>query len=78
MNWLQDKDEVHETLALPQGSKEHRKLGGFNLTKWSSNSPEVMRAIPEEDRASESLEDDSQEVNSIIGALGLHWYPRLS
>lgn len=69
--------EVHEAIQLQQRSKELMKLGGFNLTMWSSNSPEVIRAIPEEDRAAKSLvnlENDSQKVN-LTKALGLHWNP---
>ena len=48
----------------------------FNLTKWSSNSPELRQAIPEKDRASEGLinsESDLPGVYPITKALGLKW-----
>ena len=48
----------------------------FNLTKWSSNSSELMEAIPERDRAAVSLvslESDLAEAHPITKALGLKW-----
>ena len=49
------KDTVREAVRLQQSSKQLMEQAAFNLTKWSSNSPEVMQAIPEKDRASDSL-----------------------
>ena len=48
----------------------------FNLTKWSSNSSELMGAIPERDRAAVSLvnlESGLSEPHPITKALGLKW-----
>ena len=70
------KDEVHEALRLQRSSTELMEQAAFNLTKWSSNSPELMQAVPEKDRASESLinlESDLPGVYSITKALGLKW-----
>ena len=70
------KDEVHEALRLQRSSTELMEQAAFNLTKWSSNSPELMQAIPEKDRASESLinlESGLSGVYPITKALGLKW-----
>ena len=51
----------------------------FNLTKWSSNSPEVMQAIPEKDGASDSLiklESELPGMHPVTKALGLKWNTR--
>ena len=45
------KDTVREAVRLQQSSKQLMEQPAFNLTKWSSNSPEVMQAIPEKDGA---------------------------
>ena len=45
------------------------------MTKWSSNSSEVMQAIPEKDRASDSLiilESELPGMHPIKKALGLN------
>ena len=50
-----------------------------NLTKWSSNSREVMQAIPEKDRASDSLirlESELPGMHPVTKALGLKWNMR--
>lgn len=47
-------------------------LGNFQLTKWSSNRAEVLQAIPESLRLSQSV-DLSKDTTQKI--LGLHWYP---
>ena len=70
------KDGVHEALRLQRSSTELVEQAAFNLTKWSSNSPELMQAIPEKDRALESLvnlESDLPVVYPITKALGLKW-----
>ena len=51
----------------------------FNLTKWSSNSPEVIQAIPEKDRVSDSLtrlESELPGMHPVTKALGLKWNKR--
>ena len=48
--------------------------GGFNLTKFVSNSREVMMSVPPEDRAKEIKGLDlSIDKLPIERALGLHW-----
>ncbi len=46
--------------------------GGFNLTKWISNNPEVVNAIPESDR-SKSLRDLALNMPACERALGVYW-----
>lgn len=46
--------------------------GGFELVKFSSNSPEVMASIPANHRVSEGVEFSSSDQLKI---LGLHWLP---
>ena len=50
-----ERDTVREAVRLQRSSKQPREQAAFNLTKWSSNSPEVMQAIPEKDGVSDSL-----------------------
>ena len=49
-------------------------LGGFRLTKWISNSREVIDSVPVKDRAKEvkSLDLDSATL-PVERALGVHW-----
>ena len=70
------RDNVQETLKLQRSATELMQKAAFNLTKWSSNSSELMEAIPERDRAAVSLvslESDLAEAHPIIKALGLKW-----
>lgn len=70
------RDNVQETLKLQQSAAELMQKAAFNLTKWSSNSSELMDAIPERDRAAVSLvnlESGLAEAHPITKALGLKW-----
>ena len=42
-------DTVEEAISVSKDLKNLLLLGGFNLTKWSSNSLETMKSIPKED-----------------------------
>ncbi|KAL1447599.1 hypothetical protein WDU94_003635 [Cyamophila willieti] len=46
------------------------KAGGFTLTKWASNSQQVLQEIPKEDRLSEIVQWDA---DSSVKILGLQW-----
>lgn len=46
---------MQETLKLQRSTTELMQKAVFKLTKWSSNSSELMEAIPERDRAAVSL-----------------------
>ena len=43
-------DTVEEAISDSKDLKNLHLLGGFNLTKWSSNSLETMKSIPKEDQ----------------------------
>ena len=73
------RDGVRDTLKLQQSTTELMQQAGFNLTKWSSNSPELMQAITEKARASHGLiklERDLREARPVTRALGLKWNTR--
>ncbi len=46
--------------------------GGFNLTKWVSNSREVMASIPSSERAPKMVDLDVESFPDIV-ALGVSW-----
>jgi len=48
------------------------KEGGFHLSKFSSNSREVLSAVPKNDRADPTLDMDLDRL-PIGRALGIHW-----
>ncbi|GBP34165.1 hypothetical protein EVAR_30717_1 [Eumeta japonica] len=48
------------------------KAGGFELVKFSSNSPCVLKNIPHDHRVSEVIEFDSNDNFKI---LGVNWHP---
>ncbi|KAI5720304.1 hypothetical protein M8J77_004768 [Diaphorina citri] len=50
------------------------RAGGFNLTKWSSNSQQVLENIPASDQVSNLVEWDSDSAGTIK-ILGLQWNP---
>ena len=47
-------------------------MGGLRLSKWASNSIEVLREIPNDQRA-ETLKDLNYEVLPVERALGISW-----
>ncbi|CAG7722738.1 unnamed protein product [Allacma fusca] len=67
----------HETSAI-QLRKDLDQLtrnGGFELSKWMSNSLQVMDSIPTENRGSEA--SLNLDVDKTVKTLGLHWNPSL-
>ena len=73
------RDGVRDTLKLQQSTSELMQQAGFNLTKWSSNLPELMQAITEKARASHGLiklERDLREARPVTRTLGLKWNTR--
>ena len=70
------RDNVQETLRLQRSATELMQKAAFNLTKGSSNSSELMDAIPERDRAAVSLvnlESGLSKAHPVTKALGLKW-----
>lgn len=63
---------VAEGIALSNQLIDLFAAGGFELVKFSSNSPEVLSNIPVSHRISETVEFSS---DSQLKILGLHWVP---
>ena len=63
-----------DAIELVQAVKGMRAKGGFNLTKFVSNSRQVMMSVPPEDRAKDIKGLDlSIDKLPIERALGVHW-----
>ena len=50
---LRSVTSEEKAVDLAKNLKRACKEGGFNLTKWTSNSCTVLQSIPEEDRSKE-------------------------
>lgn len=61
-------------IKLAAELKELLSLGGFKLTKWLSNSKEVMNSIPEKDRAEPKAKLDFDTESPCERTLGLQWH----
>ena len=59
-------------LTLIQELKELLQKGGFNLTKWVSNSTEAIKSMPHEHRSKQYL-DLGASTSFIARALGVIW-----
>lgn len=74
--WMDDclggADTLNETLKLRNELIELLKLGGFELHKWCSNSPELLEEIPIELQENEKAIDEDSEVKT----LGISWLPK--
>lgn len=68
---LSGTDTVDEAITLSQELSHTLKKGGFILTKWASNSIEVMKSI-EEDKRSVNANIDLN-LDGTIKALGITW-----
>uniref|UniRef100_A0A8D9AJE5 Integrase catalytic domain-containing protein n=1 Tax=Cacopsylla melanoneura TaxID=428564 RepID=A0A8D9AJE5_9HEMI len=66
--------DIDEACLLQNQLVKLFRAGGFNLTKWSSNSSQVLDHIPEPDKASHLVEWDSDSTHTIK-ILGLRWNP---
>ncbi|CAH8494135.1 unnamed protein product [Schistosoma mattheei] len=68
-------DTIEEAKRTYSHFKRLLSLGGFNLTKWTSNSVEVLEFIPEGDRAEGSITVcESSETSKRT--LGIEWNVR--
>ena len=71
---LKSVASAEEATALIQSTKEMCKRGGFNLHKFTSNSREVIEAIPINDRAEEIKKVDLDlDKLPMERALGVQW-----
>lgn len=70
-NLLKSTIETEETIELITNIRSMCKEGGFNLTKFISNSREVIESLPESKRSKELR--DYQDVLPKDHALGILW-----
>ena len=65
---------VEKAIKLVSDLREACAQGGFSLTKWVSNSHEVLASIPEYHRTKQFKELDlDKEKLPIERALGIEW-----
>ncbi|TKJ32231.1 MAG: hypothetical protein CEE38_23540 [Planctomycetes bacterium B3_Pla] len=77
------KTTAEEALKFVSESTQILKEGNLHLHKWLSNSEEVMKRIPKENRAvlknisvAMSTSVDEDEENGSASALGVQWNPK--
>jgi hypothetical protein len=73
-NCLKSTPTVSLAIPLVQDLRDLLTKGGFHLTKWISNSRELLTSIPKEERAKEVKDLDlDQDKLPIERALGIQW-----
>ena len=65
-------DSVREVIEVYEGLKELLAPAQFSIHKWATNSPEVLRQIPKEQRAEFSEESG---ISTATKTLGVKWDP---
>ncbi|XP_035660814.1 uncharacterized protein LOC118405422 [Branchiostoma floridae] len=73
---LKATSTVKEGGDLAKGMREACKDGGFRLTKWVSNQPEVIDSVPPTERANEVRMDLDHSHTAVTTerALGMLWH----
>ena len=71
-NCLKSVPTVREATELVKELKKLAAEGGFNLTKWTSNSPRVINEIPVHDRSRKAQERTLTDP-AEDRALGVCW-----
>lgn len=74
---LKSTDSVKQAVHLAAQLADLLNQGGFHLTKWMSNSPEIMKSIPEEEHAKLAPSLDINHDPAMQRALGLLWDTKL-
>lgn len=69
---LKSMDGEQKSIQIVNELRNLLSLGGFRLTKWLSNSKEVLKAIPESERAGCVRNLDLEHL-PIERALGIQW-----
>ena len=66
---LKSVESEDKAIRLANQLRELMSRGGFNLTKWLSNSRKVIESLPEDSRASQvkSLDFDKLPVERVLG-----------
>lgn len=68
---LTGDDSVEASVELQKSLDKMMECGGFNLTKWASNSKEVLSHIAKQDQAQSNTTDFSE--SEPLKALGICW-----
>ncbi|XP_030586866.1 uncharacterized protein LOC115781376 [Archocentrus centrarchus] len=70
---LKSSDSPQQAIHLAAQLTNLLKQGGFHLTKWTSNSAEVLKSIPEQEHAKRSPSLDLDQDPPMERALGVLW-----
>ncbi|XP_055522990.1 uncharacterized protein LOC129717170 [Wyeomyia smithii] len=68
-------DSIETALELRIQLDKMMSRGGFRLRKWASNSPDVLKGLPENGLAIRALEGINLDPDSSVKTLGLTWMP---
>ncbi|XP_055542996.1 uncharacterized protein LOC129728573 [Wyeomyia smithii] len=68
-------DSIETALELRIQLDEMMSRGGFRIRKWASNSPDVLKGLPEDGLAIRALEGINLDPDSSVKTLGLTWMP---
>ncbi|XP_052706784.1 uncharacterized protein LOC128182227 [Crassostrea angulata] len=71
---LASVDTEEEAISLIKDLIDLCKKGGFRLTKWISNCAEVLKSVPEDDRADDIKKLSLNGETLIERALGVYWF----
>ena len=68
---LAGADDIGAAVELQQSLDKMMERGGFNLTKWASNSKEVLSHIAEQEQAeSITIDFNASEPGKVLGMSG--------
>lgn len=70
---LTSVETEEEAITLARDLKSLCNKGGFNLTKWMSNSRAFLSSVPEQERATEAKTLDLDSELPVERALGVTW-----
>ncbi|XP_062542019.1 uncharacterized protein LOC134210011 [Armigeres subalbatus] len=68
-------DNLEDAKKIQQQLDEMTRSGGFQLRKWASNCAEVLKSIPDDNRAIRLAEGINLDPDPSVKALGLTWLP---
>ena len=69
---LKSVEDEESGIILVRNLRELLQKGGFRLTKWTSNSRNVLESLPESERAATVKDLDFNEIH-VERALGVRW-----
>jgi hypothetical protein len=73
-DYIGGSQDTDTAIQLYNEMKHLMKEGGFDLTKWYSNSTDVLEMIPHEDKVPIMTENNMEQPESMK-ALGITWNP---